>query len=402
MKKDLDGYIFNPLNAFSLIKRLSYDIESMKDEYNFIPDFLRKIKRIKIPLEELTGAVEGIYRLQYTYDLKSEHLAKGLVQNKRYRMEMRPSEILVLAKEMKKFDEKLSLEYIKVAKELNAKSNPTSKIEFLEELFGFYNSSSKYKEAVEVLDEILEIDANKSKYEEQRMNVELLSLFTDHKEPEKPRETRENSGSHYTEKKEGMIFSKACNGKVKKSKEEMSKLHCRYVSTTDFTKIAPFKVIEANLDPFVGIYLDVISDKEIEVLKSFASKELFRAEVMVVNKTSTATKIRIAQLCWLEDRLHKTFDTLTRRVGDMTGLDMYYSEKWQVQNYGIGNGYRFKFFLLIFKILLLFTGGFYAAHHDYAAVGQQFTIDDGNRIATTLFYVIIMITADCSSLIITY
>ena len=337
MTKDVDDYIFNPLNAFSLIKRLTHDVDVVQNSLEFMNKFSKEIEKIKLPSSELSGAVEGIFRLQYTYELKTEQFARGIIRNKRYRRELSPSDLIVLAKEMRKFNEKYTSEYFKVAKELSLKYDPKTRMSFLEELFDIYNSTSEYDEAVEVLDEILKTDPSFPKYEEQRMNVELLALFADKKTPMgTAHDSQSLQGSHYTKPKESLIYSKACRDELRKPVQEVSKLHCGYVSKTFFTKIAPFKVVEANLDPFVGIYLDVISDKEIEALKLLARENLNRAEVLTFNQTSRVSRVRVAQLSWPEDWKHKIFKTLNNRVNDMTGLSMKTAERWQIQNYGIG------------------------------------------------------------------
>ncbi|CAH1720311.1 unnamed protein product [Chironomus riparius] len=367
MTKDVDSYIFNPLNAFSLIKRLTHDVDSIQQSLEFTKKITAKLEEIKLPESELSGAVEGIYRLQNAYELKTEDFVRGIIQNKRYRRELLPSDLIVLAKEMRKFDAKYTNDYFKVAKELSLKYDQHTRLSFLEELFEIYNSTSKYDEAVDVLDEILKINPSFPKYEETRMNIELLSLFNNQNDQmEAIEDPYLLEGSHYTNPKEGMIYSKACRQELKKSIHETSQLHCRYISKTFFTKIAPFKFVEANLDPYIGIYLDVISEKEIESLKTLARENLHRAEVLGFNKTTRVSRVRVAQLSWPDEWKHTIFQTLNNRVNDMTGLNMKTSERWQIQNYGIG--------------------GFYGAHHDYADVGQIFGGDTGNRIATTLLY----------------
>ena len=133
-----------------------------------------------------------------------------------------------------------------------------------------------------------------------------------------------------------MIVSKACQQKLMKSAAEMSQLNCRYISKNFFTKIAPFKIIEANLDPYIVIYVDIISDKEIEQLKNISRENLHRAAVLSTDSTKKILNVRVAKLSWPEDWEHKILQTLTNRVNDMTGLNMASAETWQIQNYGIG------------------------------------------------------------------
>lgn len=49
--------------------------------------------------------------------------------------------------------------------------------------------------------------------------------------------------------------------------------------------------------------------------------------------------VRVAKYSWHADYAHLVFDTLTKRVGDMSGLNMKTAETWQTQNYGIGGHY---------------------------------------------------------------
>lgn len=122
------------------------------------------------------------------------------------------------------------------------------------------------------------------------------------------------------------------------------------------------------------IFHDVVSDKEIETLKSLASPNLSRANVYNLDSNSSgASSHRTGKLAWFPDSHHKVFQTLTQRIEDMTGLTMETSESFQVLNYGIG--------------------GHFSAHTDYldeprsAKEFQRNSYQKGDRLATMLFYV---------------
>lgn len=314
MNEDTESYFFNPLNGYTLIKRLTHDINVLQNVSELISVLTTKLNAIKLEEEELEGSVEGIFRLQDMYDLKTEHIARGIIQNKKYGNEMKPLDLLVLGTKIKQFNERYSSEYIQVAKELIINYDTNSRLEFWEDLFHFYNGTNKHKEAEEVVYEILKINSRKAQNED---------------------ETDEES--HHSEYKNKLLFAAACKGSLQKSAKEQSQLYCRYVSKSDFTRIAPFKVIEVNLNPYVAVYLDVVSDSEIEVLKSIARLSLNRAAVFATNTTTEVSKGRIAQLNWQEDASHEIYAKLTRRVNHMTGLNMETAERWQIQNYGIGS-----------------------------------------------------------------
>lgn len=79
---------------------------------------------------------------------------------------------------------------------------------------------------------------------------------------------------------------------------------------------------------------------------------------------------RISKSAWLKDEDHEVVETVSRRLGDMTGLNMETAEELQVVNYGIG--------------------GHYEPHFDFARkdeINSFKSLGTGNRIATVLFYV---------------
>lgn len=49
---------------------------------------------------------------------------------------------------------------------------------------------------------------------------------------------------------------------------------------------------------------------------------------------------RISKSAWLKDFEHKHIDSVCKRVGDMTGLNVITAEELQVVNYGIGGHYE--------------------------------------------------------------
>lgn len=66
-------------------------------------------------------------------------------------------------------------------------------------------------------------------------------------------------------------YEKLCRGEVQRDPKLIAQLKCRYVSTNSpFLKIAPLKLEEINLKPYIVVYHDVIYDSEIEEIKQMA------------------------------------------------------------------------------------------------------------------------------------
>lgn len=111
-----------------------------------------------------------------------------------------------------------------------------------------------------------------------------------------------------------MIISKACRGLLEKSNEELSKLHCRFESRTPFAKIAPFKIEEANLEPYIAIFHDILSESEINTFLSLLT-DLNRAEILSPESKNTVSRKRVAKLKFFGDQAHRELPALARRVG---------------------------------------------------------------------------------------
>lgn len=132
----------------------------------------------------------------------------------------------------------------------------------------------------------------------------------------------ELKSTYWTAEKEQFIISRACRGLILKSPKELSKLHCRMLSRSAFTKIAPFKIEEANLDPLIWVFHEILSDTDINVFKSLGNSNLKRAEILTVNSTSEVSQKRVAKLNFFDDSKNKRLPVLTKRVAEMSGLNM--------------------------------------------------------------------------------
>lgn len=179
-------------------------------------------------------------------------------------------------------------------------------------------------------------------------------------------------GRHLHDTPERQLYESLCRNEVKPDPKQQAKLHCRYVTNTSpFLKIAPLKLEEANLKPYIVLYHDVMYDNEIEVLKQMA-KPRFRRATVQNHKTGEleTANYRISKSAWLRNDEHKFIEDIALRVEDMTGLTTSTAEELQVVNYGIG--------------------GHYEPHFDFARKEEKNafkSLGTGNRIATVLFYV---------------
>lgn len=280
---DVEKYITNPLNAFLLIKRSTSEIE------NIFAKLENTIEKLKTSLNQLmpdknidlAGAVEGLMRLQYAYKLKSSDLAQGVVDGKKTRRNLTPHDLYVLGVEIKKVGDK-------------------------NKYFDYFAYFAKeyLSMALKKSEKIADNDIDFSELEE---NLNYLKAIN-RKNPHNDEIIR--SGK-YSAIKENLFSAKVCRGEISRNASETKHLRCRFVSNSFFSKIAPFKVEEINADPYIVIFIDVLSDREIEILKNLAIPNMQKA---LVGEIPFELFVRVAQHVWLGDEIHEVVARVTRRV----------------------------------------------------------------------------------------
>ena len=121
-----------------------------------------------------------------------------------------------------------------------------------------------------------------------------------------------------------------------------SQLHCIYnTTTTGFLRLAPLKMEIVQLNPYMVLYHDVLSDSEMEHLKNLARPSLHRATVYSDEKNrSVIVNGRTSKFAWFQDNTDEVTQRINTRITDMTGFDLRGSEMLQVMNYGMGGHYN--------------------------------------------------------------
>ena len=361
-------YVSNPLNAFLLVKRTTLDSKLIKQQLlKTSAEFLDKVSDLTSSQSELTGTVTGLARLQETYGLKSDDLAKGIIDGVKYRDELTSQDLYDLGSELLNADKTdLAIEYLNLALE-KVKEYPEKYIELmtLSRLSDAYNRTNEYEEAILVIDEFQELDPSNKIHRKDREIYQQLLI--------KQLELEDDEEYDELLNKELDLYRSVCSGIERQDVTELSQLHCRFVSNSFFSKLARFKIEEASLDPYIVLFIDVVSETEIEELKQI-SKLKFTTAKIGKDDTTNVVK-RLAKVAWYADEDNEIVARLSRRVEDMTGLTTTTAEFLQVQNYGIG--------------------GHYQPHYDFIPTfGNELvedSFDHGNRLATVLFYVSIMI-----------
>ncbi|VEN58775.1 unnamed protein product [Callosobruchus maculatus] len=379
--EDVESYVANPLNAYTLVKRMTTDWQEVESLIltDVSKDYMANItyakENMKFPTDEdLNGAAAAVIRLQDTYRLDTASLARGELNGVKYSSELTAADCFELGRQsynngdfyhtllwMREADDRLNREYNKTVE----------KSEILE-----YLAFSSYKEgninlALDLTNKLLEMVptharalGNKAYYEEEIQRGSYKKKGDDETD-----DVVENEGLRFDPDRER--YEALCRGELKLPEDAAAKLKCRYETNNNpYLRIGPFKIEQAHANPDLFIFHDVMSDEEIKTIKSLATPKFRRATVQnSVTGQLEVAQYRISKSAWLEDFEHEHVAAVNRRVEDMTGLTVSTAEQLQVVNYGIG--------------------GHYEPHFDFSRKDEKNSfksLGTGNRIATVLFY----------------
>ncbi|KAH8232583.1 hypothetical protein KR032_009957, partial [Drosophila birchii] len=365
---DAVSYLSNPLNAFSLIRRLHQDWDNWhqymqqpvgaSQMLNF--DILARELPVK---EDLQDACEGIFRIQRNYDLKIKDIVNGNLQGKQHNASMRFSDIFAMGAYLLETSRPVAaIQWLKEVtfhsqEDLLPMEFSVKVVEWLQLFALALKQNQNYLHALDMLDSCLELRPHDAVLLRQRREVKGLIG--------KPHNSTPKMTPEMKILKE---MATACNVTHKNP----TGLYCFYnFSTTPFLRLAPLKVEQVGLHPYLVLYHEVLSPAEITSIIN-APQKMKKAETVNRNLTNSQTHYRTAKSYWMPKMMSELGQRINRRIRDMTGLNLEESEAFQIINYGIG--------------------GHYGPHYDYFTFSSDHSKRKkkekilGDRIATVLFY----------------
>ncbi|KAH8384210.1 hypothetical protein KR200_002708, partial [Drosophila serrata] len=371
------AYFDSPVNKYLLNKRLTVDWQRVENlmETSTGEKSLKRLQEVRIGKGELEGALDGILRLQFVYRLKAKDLANGILDGVNYGYTQLNSEHCVDIARLALRDQhpRLAHSWLLEANERLTSSEESLELkpQILAMLVQAKAELGDLRGMNETYQELLQIQPAS---EEHRRNYESFLLAQGDKVSHNESQIIEEHGP--IPKEDEVVtpfqaFCLTCSGHWEPKPHELRDLRCGYLTETHpFLWIAPFKVEELNHDPLILLFHDVIYQSEIDAIKELTRNNLSRGQVTGLN-SSSVSNVRTSQTSFIPVTAHKVLETIDKRVGIMTDLNMKYAEDHQFSNYGIG--------------------GHYGEHYDWF---NQITIDSGlvsnpehgNRIATVLFY----------------
>lgn len=218
IRADVNEYIGNPLNVFKLIKRNAIDLHLYAEKFHQLKIIVNK-SVISLPTkDDLVKAAKELARLQKFYKLKTHDFAYGVINGLVTDSKLTPQDLLTISNILREsggsFESKLAGEYYELL------------------------NDASYMSRDDIFDESFE------------------------------------KTGKFSPKKDDILMQQACRGEISMSAAEKSRLYCYYHSTNLFTKLAPFKAEVVNIEPLVLIFIDIISEKEIEeIMKIYSASE---------------------------------------------------------------------------------------------------------------------------------
>ncbi|XP_028838594.1 prolyl 4-hydroxylase subunit alpha-2 isoform X2 [Denticeps clupeoides] len=368
--EELERHISNPFKAYKLVRGLRKKWKLVEEitTNSSSQDFLGVLKQKSqgLPSDgDVDGVALGLVRLQETYHLHPESVMKGGVPGLVGTGALDPDEMFHIATVAHQ-NWKYQYAFLWMQETLRqldeGVESEVSKMEVLRILAPLSFQMGVLPVALNLTQQILEQDSS---------DLLTLAQFAHYKSLKESVLTPNGYKNPFDLSiMHNMSYEALCRGEGSKMTDKRRRrLFCRYSSGGGNARLiyAPVKEEDEWDHPRIIRYHELMSDKEIEIIKTLARPKLARAKVVdhsTGNKYST--EFRVSKSAWLAEDEDPVVVHVTQRVADVTGLDMASAEILQVANYGIG--------------------GQYEPHFDSKLTGDTEFELKGGRIATVLIY----------------
>ncbi|XP_013142463.1 PREDICTED: prolyl 4-hydroxylase subunit alpha-2-like [Papilio polytes] len=283
--EDIPNYLGNPINAFTLIKRLTTDLDFIEKSIKIGTEYIKNITvnhaDVKYPtLEDLSGAAQALTRLQDTYQLDIGELADGRLNGVVYSTPMSAGDCYELGRTLyneKDYSNSLRwmLEALRKYKEENETYDFTE-VDILEYISFSHYLLGEVQHALQWTRKLLALEPQ---HPRARGNVPHFQKTIAEADARMKRRRRGDTGEDDEEdsqpmsylSKERKVYEALCRGEMEIPSEISRRLKCRYLTENHpFLKLAPIKMEQMYLSPDIVVFHQVLSDEEIEHIKDMA------------------------------------------------------------------------------------------------------------------------------------
>jgi tetratricopeptide (TPR) repeat protein len=262
-------YIANPLNAFSMIKRATVDLALVIARLSERNQPVATLARYSTKESSLTHAVKCLLLIQRLYKLSTDDIARGLINYRRIGDKMTPNDLFVIGNIAANIagEQFLAHEYLESALRniQNDKFKELDAAKLLLTITRLCERMHDYKSAARYLKDLLMREPDNAEAAEYAMRI--VAQFQTHGTSkllplDDPFNVKLVRDGRYSKRKEFELVSDVCRGALT---SDSKMLQCRYTSSS--TPFARFKVEEVSRTPHIALFVDVLSDNEIQSLK---------------------------------------------------------------------------------------------------------------------------------------
>ncbi len=340
--KNPEEYLANALNAYLFIKKFTVGwnetekliIETSSDDFLALID--KRIDDLPTP-EDLEGAALALLRLQDTYALPTEAVARGNLYGVKKSPKLTAGDCFELGHvAFKKGDYYHAIlwlnQSLSVLDEEDAKT--TDKAVVLEYLSFAMFKQGNIEHAYNMSVQCLEINPNnklvhRNKEIWKKMVEDGGSSASDGIGKSDGIQNERNLDA-YRKSDEFATYEALCRGEDVVKYNLAHKLTCQYRRHHPIFYLSPLKEEVLYFEPRLLTYHDLMTDSEVARIKKLATPKLKRATVKGTGERFTAAFYRVGKSGWLTDEE----DTLVRRVSNkiryLTNLTLETAELLQV------------------------------------------------------------------------
>lgn len=388
--RDGDEFISNPVNAFLLVKKLTADWKAvarlmLDTEGKAMVENITHSGHLRFPDEEdLTGAAVALLRLQDTYRLDTASLAKGRIQGvTRPSPELSAGDCFELGRQSYNNEDHyhtvlwMQEALDRVDEEVDKTADRAEILEYL--AFSTYQQGNVHHALKLTNDLLAAVPDHPRAPGNKRYYDDMLAKREQYMKRGDDGDMSENDSVTLKKKRSPLpdadsergIYERLCRGEKFPPLYHDRELTCQYrTNNRPYLLLQPAKEEVMFPKPRIVVYHNVLSEHEMNVIKTLAQPRLRRATVQNYKSGELETaNYRISKSAWLKNEEHGVIARVTRRIEDITGLTADTAEELQVVNYGIG--------------------GHYEPHFDFARREEKnafVSLGTGNRIATWLNY----------------
>ncbi|XP_034489083.1 prolyl 4-hydroxylase subunit alpha-1-like [Drosophila innubila] len=359
-------FLSNPLNGFSLLRHMQSDwthvlrlLEQPVGQEQI--DFVRQMQKIRPQIHEVRDSMAAIHRIKEIYKLKSWDMARGLLEGVQYNAKLSYLdcyELGYLYYNSSQF--KRAEEWLVTARHL---ITPTQAD--LHSILGVTRSDISFLLARSLSAMGNSAHARAVLLEEPQFSG-AVEEWLDYFKANMPEKVENEQLKEFEPE-----YHRLCSSNYK---SKPSRLLCSFKRTpTPFLRLAPFKMEQLSLDPYVVVFHDVVYSWEIAALERATKSLMERASVSnAKTRRFIVSSVRTVSGVWLphyrfSSLINELVERIRQRIKDLSGLiiDSSIHRNIQLLNYGYG--------------------GHYLTHNDFLNITTtNYFYDD--RIATVLIY----------------